>query len=152
LVALVTSQTTIDKGGQRKERRHEVPEDRRPCARALFSGRTVMGRRGRQPYTELDADSGPFSILLRQGAGLVRKGRHRPDHRVRYGLGCCCVYCWLRWFVLWNRRSSDSFGHAKKGRGRRGADEHLRQRRPDLLLAEELRREWSEGLSRPQDR
>ena len=40
----------------------------------------------------------------------------------------------------------------EQGRRRRGADEHLRQYRADLLLAEELRRERRQGFSRPQDR
>jgi hypothetical protein len=41
---------------------------------------------------------------------------------------------------------------AQQGRRRGRADEHLCQHRSDLLLAEELRRERSEGFCRPQDR
>ena len=42
---------------------------------------------GSQSDSELDAGRGSFAVLLCQGAGLVREGRNRFEHRGRQGLG-----------------------------------------------------------------
>ena len=119
-----------------------------PCC----AGRSRRRRRGRQSDPELGADRGSFAVLLRQGAGLVREGRHRSHHRGRQGLRRLVAEGRLRRLAVRHRRSRHHAGGEEQGRRRRGADEHLRQYRADLLLAEELRRERREGFSGPQDR